>query len=332
MTREDAMDIPRRRFLGLAASATAMAALPLHARAQTYPTRHVRLVVPFPPGGAADPIARVLANRLSELWGQQVVIENKAGAGGNLATLAVAQSPPDGYTILAVTSFFATNPFVYSTLGYHPINDFAPVGLVCSFPNLMVVPSSSPIRSVREFIDHARANPGKISFASSGIGTSIHLGGELFKRMANVEMTHVPYRGAGPALNDLIPGRVDVMFATLPSVLSLVRSGSLRGLAVTTAVRSSFLPDVPTIAESGLPGFEMSEWFALLMPAKTPVEIIRKVHEDKTAALAHPPVRQRLEELSTSVTPSTPHELASFIKHEMDKWGPVIKAANIKAE
>jgi tripartite-type tricarboxylate transporter receptor subunit TctC len=326
------MNIPRRQFLCLTASAAALAALPLTARAQTYPTRHVRLVVPFPPGGAADPIARVLANRLSELWGQQVVIENKAGAGGNLATQSVAQSPPDGYTILAVTSFFATNPHVYSTPGYDPIRDLAPVGLVCSFPNLMVVPSSSPIRTVREFIDYAHANPGKVTFASSGIGTSIHLGGELFKRMANVEMTHIPYRGAGPALNDLIPGRVDAMFATLPSVLSLVRNGSLRGLAVTSTARSSFLPDVPTIAESGLPGFDMSEWFALLMPAKTPVEIIRRVHETTMAALAHPPVKQRLEELSTSVTPSTPEELASFVKREMNKWGPVIKAANIKAE
>lgn len=326
------MNLARRQFLYLTTSAATLAALPFIARAQAYPTRHVRLVVPFPPGGAADPIARVLGNRLSELWGQQVVIENKAGAGGNLAVLSVAQSLPDGYTILVVTSFLATNPFVYSTLGYDPIADLAPVGLVCSFPNLMVVPSSSSISSVREFIDYAHANPGKISFASSGIGTSIHLGGELFKRMANVDMTHVPYRGAGPALNDLIPGRVDVMFATLPSTLSLVRSGTLRALAVTTAARSPLLPDVPTIAESGLPGFDMSEWFALFMPVKTPAEIVRQVHKTAMTALAYRPVKQRLEELSASVTPSSPAELATFIKREMSKWGPVIKAANIRAE
>jgi tripartite-type tricarboxylate transporter receptor subunit TctC len=326
------MPFSRRQFLHVAAAAATPLVLPRIAIAQGYPTRYVRLVVPFPPGGAADPIARILGNRLSEVWGQQVVIENKAGAGGNLAAQSVAQSAPDGYTLLIVTSFLATNPYLYPTLGYDPAVDLAPVSRVCGFPNVMVVPSSSSVQSVGDFVDHARANRGKITFASSGTGTSVHLAGELFKRMAKIEMTHVPYRGAGPALNDLMPGRVDVMFATLPSVLSLIRTGSLRALALTTAERSSFAPDVPTIAESGVRGFDMSEWFALFAPVRTPDEIVRRVHDDVVAALGHPPVKQRMSEIAASVMTSTPAELSAFLKQEMDKWGPVIRDANINAE
>src|SRR6266576_2734532 len=275
----DRMKLPRRRFLYLGAGAAALPALSRIARAQIYPSRYVRLVVPFPPGGGGDALARPLANRLSEVWGQQVVIENKGGAGGNIGAQAVAQSAPDGYTLFIATSFLATNPFIFPALGYDPITDLAPVTRLTAFTNVMVVPNSSPAKSVKEFVEHARTKAGVTTFASPGTGTIQHLSGELFKRMAGIALTHLPYRGGGPALNDLIPGRVDVMFATLPSVLPQIQSGTIRALAITSAARVPFAPDIPTVAESGLPGFDVSDGHALLMPAKTPVEIVRKVHE-----------------------------------------------------
>ena len=326
------MKLPRRRFLQLAAAAAALPALPRIAPAQSYPSRYVRLVVPFPPGGAADPIARVLANRLSEIWGHQVVIENRGGAGGNLAAQAVAQSEPDGHTLLLGSIFLATNPFVYSSLGYDPIADLAPVTMVGAFPNLMVVPNSSPATSVKEFIGYAKANRGNTTYASNGIGGTPHLSGELFKRMAGIEMTHVPYRGGGPALNDLIPGRVDVLFGTLPSTLPQARSGMLRALAVTTITRSPFAPDLPTIAESGVPEFEVAGWNGLFLPARTRAEIVTKVRHDAIAAIAHPPVKQKLEEMGVDVITSTPAELAAHLKSEMAKWGTTIKEVGIKAD
>jgi tripartite-type tricarboxylate transporter receptor subunit TctC len=291
----------------------------------------VRFVVPFPPGGSTDPVARVLANRLSEVWGQQVVIENKGGAGGNIGAQAVAQSAPDGYTLFIATSFLATNPYLFSAVGYDPITDLAPVTRLTAFTNAMVVPNSSPAKSVKEFVDYAKTTRGK-TFASPGTGTIQHLSGELFKRMAGIELTHVPYRGGGPALNDLIPGRVDVMFATLPSVLPQIQSGTIRALAVTSATRVPFAPNIPSIAESGLPEFDVSDGHALFMPAKTPAEIVRKVHDDAVAALAHQPVKQKFEELAVSAATSTPAELTAYLKSEMAKWGTVIKDANIKAE
>jgi tripartite-type tricarboxylate transporter receptor subunit TctC len=222
------MKLPRRTFLHLAAGAAALPAVSHIARAQTYPSRYVRLVVPFPPGGGGDALARPLANRLSEVWGQQVVIENKGGAGGNIGSQAVAQSAPDGYTLLLGAAFLSINPFIYSSSGYDPIADLTPATLVTIIPNLMMVPNSSPAKLVTEFIDYAKANHGKTTFASTGIGASPHLSGELFKRMAGIEMTHVPYRGAGSAMNDLIPGRVDAMFSNLPGVLPQVQSGTVR--------------------------------------------------------------------------------------------------------
>src|SRR5437870_5270826 len=270
------MKLARREFLHFAAAAAAVPALPRTATAQTYPNRYLRMVVPFPPGGSADPIARVLANRLSEIWGQQVVIENKGGAGGNIAAQAVASSAPDGYTLFVGGSFLARNPYLYPSSGYDPVADLAPVSKIATFTNVMVVPNSSPVKSVREFIDYARANRGKITFASSGTGAEPHMSGELFKSMTGLEMTHVPYRGGGPALNDVIPGRVDVYFGTMPSTLPLVRSGQLRALAVTSAARSPFAADLPTIAESGVPGYDVSAWYGLFFPAKTATEIVRK--------------------------------------------------------
>jgi tripartite-type tricarboxylate transporter receptor subunit TctC len=326
------MSLRRRDFLWLTISAATLPTIGPTARAQSYPTRYVRLVIPFPPGGSADPVARVLAARLSDMWGQQVVAENKGGAGGNIAAQTVAQSAPDGYTLFLGSAFLAINPFLYSTMGYDPVEDLAPITLVCDFANVMVVPKSSPVKSVHEFIGYATTNRGKVTFGSSGTGAAPHMSGELFKRMANIEMTHVPYRGGGPALNDLIPGRLDVMFATIPSALPHVQSGTLRGLAVTSATRSPFAQELPTIAEAGVPGYEMSSWYALFAPARTPAEIVRKIRDDALGVLADPAMKQKLADIGATVATSAPADVTKLIKSEMAKWGPIIQAASIKAE
>ena len=324
------MTFQRRQFLVMAASASALPAVSRMAIAQTYPNRFVRFVVPFPPGGSADPIARVLANRLTELWGQQVVIENKGGAGGNIAALAVAQSAPDGYTLFMGGTFLATNPFLYSSV-VDPTTDLTPVTRICTFTYVMIVPKSSPARSVSEFIEYCKANRGKISFASTGTGAA-HLSGELFKRLTGVEMIRIPYRGGGLALNDLIPGRVDAMFATMPSVLALIQNKTVRALGVASSTRSPFAPDIPTIAESAVSSFDVSDGYALFFPPKTSPKIVNKVHDDTVAALAYPPVRQRLGEIAASPVNSTPTELATLLTSEMDKWGPIIKELGIKPD
>src|SRR5262249_9620612 len=322
----------RRQFLHLAVGAAAVPAMSRFAKAQAYPTRYVRVVVQFPPGGAADPVARLLANRLSETWGQQVVVENKGGAGGNIGAAAVAQAAPDGYTLLVgIDASFTINPHIYASLGFDPI-DLAPVTRLCTFTNLMVVPNSSPAKSVMDFVNYAKANQGKITFASPGTGTPPHMSGELFKHVTGIEMTHVPYRGGGPALNDLIPGRVDVMFATLPSVLAQAQSGVLRALAVTSGSRSPFAPNIPTVADSGVLDFDVSDGFGLYVPTKTPAEIATKIHNDAVAALGHPAIKQRFEEIAMSVVTSTPAEFAAHIKSQTARWGPIIKAAGIKGE
>jgi tripartite-type tricarboxylate transporter receptor subunit TctC len=329
--------IGRRHFLGLAAG-TALAP-PAIGRAlaqngvQTWPARFVRLIVPFPPGGGTDSIARVVAAKLSEIWGQQMVVENRGGGATNIGTEAVVRSDPDGYTVLLQSMPLAVNRFLFSSINYDPIADLAPVTLICDYPNIMAVPVSSPAHSVQEFIDYAKANRGKVTFASSGHGTSVHLSGELFKRMAGIEMLHVPYRGAGPALNDLIPGRVEVMFNNTGAVLPLIQGGKLRGLAVTSAKRAAAIPDLPTIAEMGVPGFDVSSWYALLVPAKTPQSIIRQMHSDTVAALGDPDTKLKLEQnLGVTVIGSSPQELAAYLKAEMDKWGPVIKEAGIRGD
>jgi tripartite-type tricarboxylate transporter receptor subunit TctC len=326
------MKLQRRRFLRLAAGAAVLPALSHVATAQAYPSRPVRLVVPFAAGGGQDVTARVLANRLSEIWRQQVAVENRGGAAGNIGTLAVAQSAPDGYTVLFASPTLAISPQLYPSVGYNPIADFSPVTLVGALPNVMVVPNSSRAKSIRDFIDYAKGNRGKVTFASSGVGASPHLSGELLKHMARIEMVHVPYRGAAPALNDLLTGRVDALFGNLPSLLPQARSGTLRALAVTSARRSPFAPEIPTFAESGVPGFEVTSWSALFMPARTPVEIQTKVHDDTIAALEHPPVRQKFEEIGVEVVTSTPAELAAYLQAESEKWGTLIKEVGIKPE
>jgi len=323
----------RRRFVGLTAAAIAVPSVrPSRAAGAEWPAKPVRVVVPFTPGGSTDTTARLVGNRLQEVWGQSVVIENKPGAGGNIAADMVAHSDPDGYTIFIVGPGLATNQFLYPQLSYDPVGDFAPVTLLITQPNMMCVPNSSPAKSVQEFIAYCNANRGKVTYASSGNGTTLHLSGELFKRLANVEMTHIPYRGGAPAINDLIPGRVDVIFDNVPTVVQHVREGQLRGLAVTTKERIAIMPEMPTIAESGVPGFDVSSWFGFFVPARTPPDIIAKINADTNAALVHPSVKPRFEHLGAVPKGSTPAELAAFLKSEIDKWGPVIADARIKVE
>jgi tripartite-type tricarboxylate transporter receptor subunit TctC len=324
--------INRRRLIATTTAAVLAPALATRVQAQTWPNRFVRLIVPFPPGGGTDVVARIVTNRLSEVWGQQFVIENKPGAGSNIGIETAARAEPDGYTVLIGALPLVVNRFIYPSLGYNALTDFAPVTMICRYPNLLVVPNSSPAKSVRELIAHGKANNGKLTFASSGIGTSPHLSGELFKRMAGFEMTHVPYRGVAPALNDVIPGRVDMMFNTAGGVLQQARAGQVRGLAVSTAQRFSTAMEFPTVVESGLPGFDVSSWYAFLLPVKTPAALVKKLHDDTIAILAEPAVKKRLEDVGVEVVGSTPEHLAAQMRAETELWGPVIKAAGIKSE
>jgi len=328
--------ITRRHLVALSA-ASAVAQIPMAGRAfaqatssQAWPTRVVKLVVPFTPGGGIDGIARIVGARLSEIWGQQVVVDNKPGAGGNIASDFVAKSPPDGYTMYITAAGLALNRYLFPSIPYDPVADFAPVTLICLFPNLLVVPNSSPFHSVKDLLDEAKKNPGKLTFASPGHGSSPHMSGELFKYTAKVDLTHIPYRGASPAYTDVLAGRVDCTFAVMASGLPLVRSSQLRALGVTTATRVEAAPEVPTIAEAGVPGYDTSSWFAFFVPAKTPPEIIKKMHADTVAVLAEPPIKAKLDGLGVVTVGSTPEALGAHLKDEMEKWAPVIKAANIK--
>lgn len=325
--------VTRRRLIQLsAASVFAPSLIGRAAFAQTdgWPNRVIRLIVPYPAGGGADTIARLVGGRLSEMWGQQLIIENRGGAGGNIASEAAARSTPDGYTLYLAGEFQATNTYVYPKLSYDPVADFAPVSLVVQYPAAIVVPNSSPAKTVQEFIAHAKANAGKLTFASPGHGTGPHLAGEMFKRVAGIELTHVPYRGAAPALQDVIAGRVDSFVNNIAPLVPLMKEGQVRGIAVTTAKRSPAMPDMPTLAESGLAGFDVSGWYAFFVPAKTPPAIIKKMHADTATALAEPKIKGRLEELGLFVVGSTPDDLGGFLKAEMTKWEPIIKEAGIR--
>jgi tripartite-type tricarboxylate transporter receptor subunit TctC len=321
--------ITRRTFTAIAATSSLAPALVGRAAvAQPWPTRPVRFVVPFPPGVAPDVGCRVVAGRLSERGGHQAVVENKPGAGGNLGTETVARSASDGYTVLMAAFTHAVNVFLYRSVGYDPVADFAPVTLLSVQPCVMIVPNSSPAHSVAEFIDYTKAKRGKISYASAGHGTSPHLCGELFKRMAGVEMTHVPYRTG--AQQDLVAGHVDVMFAVAP--FDLLGAGQARGLAVTTAKRVAVAPELPTIAESGFPGFDVAPWWGLFLPARTAPGIIAKLHADTIAVLAEPEIQRRMQDLGSIPVGSTPEELARYLRGEMAKWGPVIRDADIRMD
>ena len=324
--------ITRRRLVQLsAAAALAPSVIGSSARAQTWPSRIIRLIAPFPAGGGTDLVSRIMASRLSELLGQQVIVDNRPGAGSNIGLDAAAKSAPDGYTMVLGAPTLATNRFLYASLNYDSLTDLAPVSLLCRFPNIMAVSTKSPVTSVGGFIAHAKANAGKVTYSSPGIGTTPHLSGELFKRMAGIELTHVPYRGAAAgAVTDAIAGRVDSIFNTFGSLLQTVRTGQLRGLAVTTAQRFPTAPELPTIAESGVPGFDVSSWYSLWVPAKTPPEIIAKLNAATIRALSEPAVRAKFEPLGVMVQSSTPEELGVLLRSEIDKWGPIIKAAGIK--
>lgn len=307
----------------------AMAASFAHAEtAAQYPSKPIHLIVPFPPGGTTDILARDVAQKLSETWHQQVIVENRPGAGGNIGADLVAKAAPDGYTlVMGTVGTHAINPSLYKKMPYDHVKDFAPVVLVAGVPNVLVVNPSLPVHSVQELIAYAKANPGKLNFASSGNGTSIHLSGELFKSMTGVEMTHVPYKGSAPALTDLIGGQVQLMFDNLPSSLGFIKAGKLRALAVTSAARSATLPDLPTIAESGLPGFEASSWFGVLAPAGTPRDIVQKVNQAVAAWLDTPDAKQRLLAQGAIPAGGSPEAFAKHIDAETAKWAKVVKAS-----
>ena len=327
------MRFPRREFLRLGAAAVAAPALPRLASAQVWPNRVVRLIVGFPPGGGADSAARIAAGRLSELWGQQVVVENKGGAGGNIAHDTAAHAAPDGYTMLFSPSSLPIMPMLYASLNYDPMADLMPISLLGKYPNLIVVSKDSPVNSLKEFIDNAKANPGKVTFATPGIGTTPHLTAELFKKMAGVDMTHVPYRGvAAGAMNDLITNRIDCMFNTTGSLLQAVRSGQVRGLAQSTPERSPLAPELPTFAEAGVPGFNVSSWYGLFAPARTPREIVAKMHDSVATMLKEPAIKSRYEVLGVEAASATPDQLTAIMRGEVELWGPIVKAANIKGE
>jgi len=297
--------------------------------AQEYPVRPIKLIVGFSPGGAADSVGRALAEGLSLRLGQTVVVENRAGANGNLAAEATARSPADGYALYFPSVGHAVNVSLYKRLSYDPIKDFTPIGKVFTAPNLLVVTSKSPFRSASELIAFAKANPKKLNFASSGQGTSVHLSAELFMRMANIEMVHIPYKGTGSAMPDLLTGVVDLSFPNLPSALPLVRSGQLRALGVTTAKRSAAASDIPSISEAALPGYEMSTWYGLVGPANLPPEIVQKLNAALQHVLQQPKFRERLLSQGADPAPGTAEDFGRFLVSEIDRWRSLIRAAGI---
>jgi tripartite-type tricarboxylate transporter receptor subunit TctC len=321
------MKLPRRQFLHLAAGAAVLPVISRDAKAQGYPTRPVRIIVPFPAGQATDSIARLVGQSLSERLGQVFVIENRTGAGGNIGTEAVVRAPPDGYTLLLAGLSSATNATLYKKLNFDFIQDIAPVASIAGGPYVMVINPSVPAKTVPEFIVYAKANPGKINMASSGNGAVSHVFGELFKMMAGVDLVHVPYRGG--YVPDLLGGQTQVVFGTIASCIQLISAGALRALAVTTATRSPALPDVPALGES-VPGYEASQWYGLGAPKNTPAEIVSKLNSEVNAALADPKLKARLADLGVDTMSVTSADFGKLIADETEKWGKVIRAANIK--
>ncbi len=293
--------------------------------------RTLKLVVPFPPAGATDILGRLMAEKLGQAWGTNIVVENRPGAGGNIGTDAVAKAEPTGDTLLIVSVGMATNQYLYAKLNYDPAKDLTPITMVALVPNLLVVSNNLPVKSVAELVAYAKANPGKLSYGSSGVGTSVHLSGELFQKLTGTKMVHVPYRGTAQATQDLIGGRIDLIFDNITQALPHARAGSIRGLGITTAKRSASAPEFAPINDT-VPGFDVSSWFALFAPAKTPQAVIDKVQADTKAALADPAVRNRMEALAAEPVGNSPAELGAFLQAEMKKWGDLIKEVGVKVE
>ena len=326
----------KRQTLALLACALASATLPAaHAQAPaaSWPSKPIRWVVPFPPGGAMDAIARTLGEKAGKTLGQPFVIENKPGAGGNIGADYVAKQPGDGYTLMITSIGMATNKPLYGKLSYDPIKDFAPVSLLAVVPNVLVTNATQPdVKTAKDVIAAARKTPGKLTYASAGNGTSIHLAGEVFTSLAQVDMLHVPYKGSGPAVSDLLGGQVNYMFDSITSARPHIESGKLRALGVTTAKRSKTLPNVPTLAEAGLPGYEVSPWFAVFMPAATPKDIVAKVNTALLEAMKDPDVVKRFETIGAEPVGSTPEEMAQHLARESERWTKLIQERGIKLD
>ena len=325
------MKLSRRSLLHLSAGAVALPALSRRARAQTYPARPIRLIIGYTPGGSADITARLTGQWLSERLGQSVVVESRPGGGTNIATEAVVRAPPDGYTLLLVAPANAINATLYDKLNFEFLRDIVPVAGIIRFPNVVDVNPSLPVKSIPELIAYAKTNPGKLNMASSGNGATIHMSGELFKMMTGINMVHVPYRGGAPALTDLIAGQVHVMFDNLPTSAEHVRSGRLRGLAVTGTARSHVLPDLPTVADF-LPGYEASAWYGLGAPRNTPAAVIDRLNDAVNAILADPTSQGRFAELGASLLPGSPADFGKLLADETEKWGKVVKFAGAKPD
>ncbi len=325
------MKLARRRFLHLAAGAAALPTASRFAWAQAYPSRPVRLIIGYPPGGSADITARLTGQWLSERLGQPVVIESRPGAATNLATEAVVRASPDGYTLLLVAPANAINATLYDKLNFDFLRDIVPVAGIIRFPNVVVVNPSLPIKTIPELIAYAKANPGKLNMASSGNGSTIHMSGELFKMLTGINMVHVPYRGGAPALTDLIAGQVHVMFDNIPTSAEHIKAGRLRGLAVTSAARSQVLPDLPTVADF-LPGYEASAWYGLGVPRNTPDEVVDKINKGMNAVLADPKSQARFAELGASLLPGSPADFSRLVADETEKWGKVVRFSGAKPD
>ena len=325
------MKLPRRKFLHLAAGAAALPAVSRIARAQTYPSRPVRMVVPFAPAGTTDISARLIGQWLSERFGQQFVIENRAGANGNIGTEVVLRSTPDGYTLLMIDASPSINATLYERLNFNFVRDATLVATVARSPFILVIHPSVPARTVPEFIAHAKANPGRISYGSAGPGSTLHVAAELFKIMTGVDLLHVPYRGGGPAIADAIAGQVQVVFIPAPAGIEYVRSGRLRALGVSSATRFEVLPDVPSVSEF-VSGYEASTWHGVAAPRNTPATIIDSLNKEINAGLAKPKLKARFVELGAEVFPGSPADFSNLVAAETEKWGKVIRAANIKPE
>lgn len=324
--------LSRRHLLALAAGIAGATALPLHAQPDAWPSRPIKLVVGYAAGGATDVIARLVAVKLGERLGQPVVVDNRAGANSNVGAEVVAKSPPDGYTLYVFTIANTINASLYAKLGYDPQKDFEPIGLIAKIPNILVVNNNLPIKSIADYVRFAKASKDGITFASSGSGSSIHLSGEMFKMQTHLNMLHVPYRGSAPAVTDLLGGQVQSMFDNTPSALPHVQGGRLRAIAITSAKRSPLLPDVPTVAESGFPGFDVQSWFGLAAPAGTPRPIIDRLNAELNKVLAAPELRQRFQDLAASPEPGTPEQMRSFAAAETQRWREVVKTSGAKTE